>query len=123
MGLLLAFALFLVLGLVDRFGSPLIGLIAAALTAAALLLRAVLIAHRPVKILEAGTAIQFGGLSLVMLVMHPVWSIVEIRLVLDVGLLLIVVASLTLRRPFTLAYARALTPPEVWTTPGLPPRQ
>jgi len=118
MGLLVAFAPFLVFALVDRFVTPLTGLIAAALTAAALLLRDVLIAHRPVKILEACTMLLFGGLSVYVLVVHPLWSIVEIRLIVDAGLLLIVVASLALRRPFTLAYAREQTPPEIWSKPA-----
>src|SRR5262249_45359799 len=35
----------------------------------------------------------------------------------DLGLLIIVVVSLLVRRPFTLAYAKERVPPELWSSP------
>jgi hypothetical protein len=42
------------------------------------------------------------------------WSIVGVRLRVDAGLLLTVLVSLALRRPFTLQYAREKVAPELW---------
>lgn len=40
-----------------------------------------------------------------------------VRLVVDAGLLLIVVLSIAIRRPFTLQYAREEVPQALWTSP------
>jgi len=106
MSVLLGFAPFIVFAIVDRLLGPTEGLIAAAVVSAALLLREVVVLHRAPKILELGTLILFGGLAVYSIVMQPAWSIIGIRLRVDVGLLAIVLLSIVLRRPFTLQYAR-----------------
>ena len=116
MGILLAFAPFLAFALIDRLSGPTEGLIAGAVVSAALLLRD-LIQGRTAKVLEIGTAILFGGLALYALLGRPSWSVVGVRLVVDAGLLLIVLASLVMRRPFTLQYARERVAPELWGEP------
>jgi hypothetical protein len=116
MGILLAFAPFLAFALIDRLSGPTEGLIAGAVVSAALLLRD-LIQGRTAKVLEIGTAILFGGLALYALLGRPSWSVVGVRLVVDAGLLLIVLASLAMRRPFTLQYARERVAPELWGEP------
>jgi hypothetical protein len=103
LGILLAFAPFLAFALIDRLSGPTEGLIAGAVVSAALLLRD-LIQGRTAKVLEIGTAILFGGLALYALLGRPSWSVVGVRVVVDAGLLLIVLASLVMRRPFTLQY-------------------
>ncbi len=45
------------------------------------------------------------------------WNVPEVRLVVEAGLLLIVLASLAIGQPFTLHYAREAAPPETWSTP------
>ena len=117
LGILLAFAPFLGFALIDRLSGPTEGLIAGAVVSAALLLRD-LIQGRTAKVLEIGTAILFGGLALYALLGRPSWSVVGVRLVVDAGLLLIVLASLAMRRPFTLQYARERVAPELWGEPG-----
>ena len=114
MGILLAFAPFVVFALVDRMVGPTEGLVAGALVSAALLLRDVLSRERRPKILEIGTVILFGGLALYAVFGGPSWSIVGVRLRVDLGLLVIVVISLAVRRPFTLQYAREQVAPELW---------
>ncbi|MBL6081845.1 hypothetical protein JMJ56_28065 [Belnapia sp. T18] len=52
--------------------------------------------------LKIGTAILFGGLALYALLNQPTWSVIAVRLMVDAGLLLIVLASMAMRRPFTL---------------------
>jgi hypothetical protein len=116
MGILLAFAPFLAFALVDRLVGPMEGLIAGAVVSAALLLRD-LVLGRTVKVLEIGTAILFGGLALYAMLGRPSWSVIGVRLVVDAGLLLIVLVSLAIRRPFTLQYAREQVAPEHWGAP------
>jgi hypothetical protein len=117
MGILLAFAPFLVFAVADRFVGPMIGLFLAAATSAVLLARDVFKAGRTPKILEIGTFILFGGMMLYERLGHPDWSIIGVRLRVDVGLLLIVLISMAIGRPFTLQYAREQVPQEHWSNP------
>ncbi len=68
--------------------------------------------------LELGTTILFVGLALYAAVGDPAWSIFGVRLRVDAGLLLIVLITIAIRRPFTLQYAREQVPPEHWRAPG-----
>ena len=117
MGILLAFAPFIVFALVDRMVGATEGLLAAAAVSAALLIRDWVTPGRSPKILEIGTVILFAGLALYAVAGGPTWSIVGVRLRVDLGLLLIVVVSIALRRPFTLQYAREQVAPELWQSP------
>ena len=101
MAILLAFAPFIAFAVIDRLAGPTEGLVAGAVVSTGLLLRD-LIRGRTAKVLEIGTAILFGGLALHALLSRPAWSVVGVRLVVDAGLLLIVLASMAMRRPFTL---------------------
>jgi signal transduction histidine kinase len=117
MGILLAFAPFIVFAIVERFFGPVAGLIAAALVSAALLVRDWMGAGRTPKILEVGTFLLFGALALYSVFGNPSWSVIRVRLCVDVGLLLIVLASVAVGRPFTLQYARERVSPEYWASP------
>ncbi|MEJ0018085.1 MAG: hypothetical protein WDN25_16250 [Acetobacteraceae bacterium] len=117
MGTLLAFAPFIVFALFDRLVDATIGLIAGAAVSAALLVRDWVTPGRSPKILEIGSFILFGGLALYASFGDPTWSIVGVRLWVDSGLLLIVLASLAVRRPFTLQYAREQVSPDLWNSP------
>ncbi|MDO9711844.1 DUF3159 domain-containing protein [Paracraurococcus lichenis] len=116
MGILLAFAPFLAFAVIDRLAGPMEGLVAGAVVSTGLVLRD-LIGGRTAKVLEIGTAILFGGLALYALLGRPAWSVIGVRLAVDAGLLLIVLASMAMRRPFTLQYAREQVPPEFWDAP------
>jgi hypothetical protein len=117
MGILLAFAPFFAFALVDRLVGPTEGLVAGFVISAGLLVRDWLSPKRTPKVLEIGTAILFGGLALYALLRNPGWSIMEVRLVVDTGLLLIVTVSIAIRRPFTLQYAREQVSKDVWASP------
>jgi hypothetical protein len=117
MGILLAFAPFVVFALVDRLVGAPEGLIAGTAVAAGLVLRDWLMPGRSPKILETGTVFLFGALALYAVVGEPTWSIVGVRLRVDLGLLIIVLVSLSLRRPFTLQYAREQVAQEFWNSP------
>ena len=116
MAVLLAFAPFIVFAIVDRFAGGTAGLVAGAVVSAALALRDWL-GGRALKILEIGTVVLFGALACYALLSNPAWSIIGVRLRVDVGLLLIVLVSMLLRRPFTLQYAREQVAPELWDRP------
>lgn len=116
MGILLAFAPFIVFAIVDRLVGPTAGLVLGMLVSLAMLARDFVTPSRSPKILEIGTALLFGGLSLYSVLHGPIGSVIGVRLCVDVGLLLIVLASMALRRPFTLQYAREQIAPEFWNS-------
>lgn len=118
MGMLLAFAPFVVFAVLDRLVGATEGLATAAVVSVALLLRDWLTPGRAPKVLEIGSVLLFGGLALLAVLTGAAWSIVGVRLRVDAGLLAIVVASIALRRPFTLQYAREQVAAEMWDTPS-----
>jgi hypothetical protein len=116
MGILLAFAPFIVFVIAERLAGITTGLTLAAVTAAVLLVRG-MIGHKSLKVLELGTFILFAGLAAYAKFASPGWSVIAVRLRVDAGLLLVVLVSLVLRKPFTLQYAREQTPQEIWNSP------
>jgi hypothetical protein len=117
MGILLAFAPFIAFAIVDRLAGPTEGLVAGACVSAVLLLRDWISPGKRPKLLELGTMLLFGGLALYAVLGGPSWSVVGVRLRVDAGLLLIVLASMAVGRPFTLQYAREQVDPEFWDRP------
>jgi hypothetical protein len=117
MGIVLAFVPFVIFALVDHFIGATEGLIAGALASWPLLIRDLVTPGRSPKVLEIGTVILFAGLALYAILANPTWSIFAVRLRVDLGLLLIVIVSMALRRPFTLQYARESVPREFWDNP------
>lgn len=117
MELLLAFAPFIVFVIVERLAGPKAGLIAAALVSGVLLLRDSINRNKSMKVLDIGTFLLFGGLAAYATASGAVWSVVGVRLRVDAGLLLIVLVSIAIRRPFTLQYAREGTSQDIWSTP------
>lgn len=117
MGILLAFAPFIAFAVLDRIIGPLEALTAGAAVSAALIVRDLAGPGRGVKLLEAGTFVLFAGLALFTLLSGAAWSVIGVRLCVDAGLLLVVLASMALGRPFTLQYARNQVAPEFWDRP------
>ncbi len=117
MNLLASFAPFFAFAILIHLGLVEAALWAGAAVAAGLMLRDRIVLGRSVKILEAGTLVLFAGLAFYTRVTGQTWTIPAVRLVVDAGLLVVVLASLAAGRPFTLQYARETTPPEVWASP------
>ncbi len=113
--LLFGFAPFLAFAILSHLSGIWIGLLAGTIVSAVLVCRE-LVRRRSPKILELGTMILFGALCLYTLLAAPQWSLMGVRLVVDAGLLLIVLGSLLLGKPFTIQYAREQVPPEYWNT-------
>jgi hypothetical protein len=118
MGILLAFAPFVVFAIVGNLVGGTAGLLAGCAASAALLVRDRLKSGGEPKVLELGTTILFAGLALYAVIADPSWSTFDVRLRVDCGLLAIVLASMAIRRPFTLQYAREKVAPEHWANPG-----
>jgi hypothetical protein len=119
MKILTAFAPFIAFAVVDRLVGPTEGLAVGAATSAILVARDLLSAQRSVKMLELATALLFAGLTAWSIVGHSAQSsVIGVRLSVDSGLLLIVLLSMALRRPFTMQYARESVPAEMWTNPA-----
>jgi hypothetical protein len=114
MGVLLAFAPFVVFAVVDRLIGSTEGLLAGAATSVVLLTRDWISVDRKPKILEVGTTVLFCGLAVYAFIMQPAWSIIGVRLRVDAGLLIIVLITLAVGRPFTIQYAREQVAPEFW---------
>jgi intracellular septation protein A len=116
MNILLSFGPFVLFAVLMRFGDVLFAVIAAAALSALLIVRESR-RGKSIKILEAGTVVLFGGLAVFTAITHFDWTILEARLAVDVGLLVIVLGSIIARRPFTLQFAREQVSQEYWANP------
>ena len=101
MNLLLGFAPFAAFALLSHAFSANAGLLAGALVSAALVVREI-VAGRAPKILELGTLLLFALLSAWSVATEANWPLMQVRLMVDAGLLLIVLGSLLIGKPFTL---------------------
>ena len=61
---------------------------------------------RSIKMLAAGAVIMFSALGGYISLIDGDWSATEVRLAVDIGTLAIALASIAIRAPFTLQYAR-----------------
>ncbi|TCR60638.1 hypothetical protein [Bosea sp. BK604] len=116
MDLLLAFAPFVAFALgVSLLGSQ-AALILGALASAAVVLHGRLRGKAP-KILELGSLLLFLGLAAVESFAKVDLSLVAAKFWVDLGLLLIVVLSIAIGRPFTIQYAKESVAPAFWDSP------
>jgi hypothetical protein len=73
---------------------------------------------RSIKTLGAGSAILFALLGLYLALTDAAWSVSAVKLTVDSGMLAISLASLAIRFPFTLQYAREMVDAETAALPG-----
>jgi hypothetical protein len=73
---------------------------------------------RSVKILAAGSAIVFATVGLYITLVDPKLSTLAVKLSVDVGIFVISLGSMLVRRPFTLQYALESVPAETAVMPG-----
>jgi hypothetical protein len=119
MGMLFAFAPFIVFVVLDHLVGPAGALTAGSAVSAALIMRDLVRLDRDPRILEVGTFFLFGVLAMFVLVQGDAnVSIIGVRLGVDAGLLAIVLVSMAMGRPFTLQYAKENVAPDVWKTPA-----
>ena len=118
MMILLAFAPFVLFAVVERLAGVTAGLLSGTAASLLLIIRDAISSTRKIKVLEVGTVLVFGALAILNLTSGSQWSVVAVRLRVDVGLLLIVLISLAIKMPFTLQYAREQVAPEFWSDPN-----
>ena len=73
---------------------------------------------RSVKILAAGSAILFAGIGLTLALLDPKLGTLGVKLSVDIGIFVISLGSMLVRRPFTLQYAIESVPAETAAMPG-----
>ncbi|MBW7973020.1 hypothetical protein [Bradyrhizobium sp. BR 10289] len=73
---------------------------------------------RSVKILAAGSAIVFAAIALYLALVDPQLGTLGVKLSVDIGIFVISLGSMLLRRPFTLQYAVESVPAEIAAMPG-----
>ena len=73
---------------------------------------------RSIKMLGAGSVILFAALGFYLVAVDSSLSTSAVRLTIDAGVLAISLASLAIRQPFTLQYAREMVDPETAKLPG-----
>jgi hypothetical protein len=66
------------------------------------------------KVLEIGSLVVFAAIASLGAAEHWHWTLMGVRLAVDCGLLLIVLVSLAIDRPFTLRYAHERLAKEIW---------
>ncbi len=108
---------FLVFAVAARIAGLPAALCVAALTALALCARDWTGPRRHCGLLELVSLLVFGSLAVYAGVYRPTWPVMGVRLVVDTALLLVMLGSLLIGRPFTLGYARPEGDPAAWLTP------
>lgn len=117
MNMLLAFAPFLAFAMLEPRAGLHPALLAAVVVAAGLLVRDKFIRQRSLKMHEIGSLVLFGVLALASRLPAFSLSIVGVRLCVDLGLLIIIVLSLLIGKPFTLQYAVERVSPQAAASP------
>ncbi|PDT91124.1 hypothetical protein CO669_03605 [Bradyrhizobium sp. Y36] len=73
---------------------------------------------RSVKILAAGSAVVFAAIGLYLALLDPQLGTLGVKLSVDIGVFVLSLGSILLRRPFTLQYALESVPAETAAMPG-----
>src|SRR3954462_13592305 len=73
---------------------------------------------RSVKILAVGSALLFAAIGLHLVLFDPALGTLGVKLSVDIGIFVISLGSMLVRRPFTLQYALESVPAEIAAVPG-----
>ncbi|MGY4623170.1 hypothetical protein [Bradyrhizobium sp. USDA 4486] len=73
---------------------------------------------RSAKILATGSAIMFAAIGLYLMLLDPALGTLGVKLSVDIGIFVISLGSMLVRRPFTLQYALESVPAETAAMPG-----
>lgn len=72
--------------------------------------------ERMLRLLDMGSTVFFGALALYAGFLQPAITVEMTRLVVNIGFCLLALASIVLRNPLTLQYAREQAPPQLGST-------
>ncbi|KRE08021.1 hypothetical protein ASE63_22100 [Bosea sp. Root381] len=100
---------------VSALGS--IGALLLGAVASALVILPGVVKGRSAKILEIGSLVLFAALAAFEYLSGARLSLVGAKFAVDLGLLLIVVLSMIVGKPFTMQYAKDEVAPELWSSP------
>ncbi|MEG2803657.1 hypothetical protein [Stenotrophomonas sp.] len=117
MNILIGLLPFILFALVERLAGIPAGLCAGALSALALCLRDWTGPRRHSGLIELVSLLLFGSLAVYAGLYSPHWTVMGVRIVVDAILLLVMLASMLIGRPFTLGYAKADADPADWLSP------
>ncbi len=115
MGILLGFAPWIIFWILASNDTFLVAILAAA--ASSLIINARQVIRRRLKVLEIGTLLFFGVMSLAALSLDPAWLERWVHVLGNASLTTIALVSILIGRPFTLQYAREQIAEEYWETP------
>jgi len=115
MKLILGFLPFLAFALISAAGYSKLALLAGAVIAGVGIVRDATSPGKKPKTLEVGTFILFSALAIVAWLAGVDLSVALVRICVDAGLLVIVLATIAIGRPFTLEYAKERISPSQWT--------
>jgi hypothetical protein len=73
---------------------------------------------RSVKTLAAGSAVVFAAIGLYLVLLDPALGTLGVKLSVDIGIFVVSLGSMLVRRPFTLQYALESVPAETAAMPG-----
>ena len=73
---------------------------------------------RSVKTLATGSAVVFAAIGLYLALLDPQLGTLGVKLSVDIGIFIISLGSMLMRRPFTLQYALEAVPAETAAMPG-----
>lgn len=118
MKIMLGFLPFVAFALASALGYSKLGLLAGALIAAASIVRDVIAPGRKPKMLEIGTFVLFSALAVFAWTVDMALSIALVRICVDGGLLLIVLMTIVIKKPFTLEYAKERVDASLWNNPS-----
>ena len=73
---------------------------------------------RSVKTLAAGSTVVFAAIGLYLVLLDPALGTLGVKLSVDIGIFVVSLGSMLVRRPFTLQYAVESVPAETAAMPG-----
>jgi hypothetical protein len=118
MKMILGFLPFLAFALASAGGYSKLGLLAGAIIAGVGIVRDAIKPGRKPKSLDIGTFILFSALTMAAWIAGVDLSVALVHICVDAGLLVIVLTTIVLGKPFTLEYAKERIPPSQWTHAG-----
>lgn len=117
MSIILGFLPFLVFAVMERLTGVSAGLAAATSVALVLCIKDWKGPRRHCGVLELVSLVVFGAMTAYAVTYSPTWSVILVRIIVDSALMLVMLASLLVGRPFTLSYASPSTRPAIWLSP------
>lgn len=116
MKIILGFLSFIAFAIASALGHIEVGLLAGAAIAAGVVVRDGVMPGLRVKLLDIGTFVLFSALAVFVWTSGVALSVAVVRICVDTGLLLIVLTTIVLGKPFTMDYAKQSVDPSLWRT-------